>query len=50
MLLIENNSASDTIVQKILATHNPEFISPTAYYFYNYLMHPVKPGEFYCIC
>ena len=50
MLLIENNSASDTIVQKILATHNPEFISPTAYYFYNYLMHPVKPEEFYCIC
>ena len=50
MLLIENNSASDIIVQKILLTHKYEFTSPTAYYFYNYLMKPVKSHEFYCIC
>ena len=50
MLLIENIGASDTIVQKILLVHKPQFISPTAYYFYNYLMKPVKSHEFYCIC
>jgi len=50
MLLIENTGASDTIVQKILPAHKPQFISPTAYYFYNYLMKPVKSHEFYCIC
>ena len=50
LLLIENNSASNVLVQSILKSHQPIVISPTAYYFYNYLIRPVKPHEFYCIC
>lgn len=50
MLLIENNGASNKLVDKILLTHRPVLISPTAFYFYNYLLRPFKPHEFYCIC
>lgn len=50
MLLIENNSDSNVLVNKIKITHKPTVISPTAYYFYNYLMKPVSPDDFYCIC
>ena len=50
MLLIENNGGSNKLVNKILLTHKPDLISPTAYYFYNYLIRPLKPHEFYCIC
>lgn len=50
IISIENNSDTDMIVQKILLTHKPLVVSPTAYYFYNYLTRPVLHKEFYCIC
>lgn len=50
IIQIENNSDTQVIINKILASHIPMIVSKSAYYFYNYLTKPVKPHEFYCIC
>jgi len=49
-LLIENISHNYTIIENIIKKHTPYFVSPTAYYFYNFAMTPVKENKALIIC
>ena len=49
-LLIENISHNYKIIENIIEKHTPCFVSPTAYYFYNFAMRPIKEQDSLIIC
>ena len=49
-LLIENISHNYKIIENIIKKHSPYIVSPTAYYFYNFAMTPVKEDKALIIC
>ncbi len=49
-LIIENISHNYKIIENILKDHTPYFVSPTAYYFYNFAIRPVNDHESLIIC
>ncbi len=49
-LLIENISHNYKIIENIIKKHSPYLVSPTAYYFYNFAMTPVKEDKALIIC
>jgi len=44
-ILIENISNNDTIIQNILINTKSHFVSPTAFFLYNYALHPLAPKD-----
>jgi len=49
-LIIENISHNYQIIENIIKEHTPYFVSPTAYYFYNFATRPVREREALIIC
>ena len=49
-LIIENISHNYKIIENIIKEHTPYFVSPTAYYFYNFATRPVREREALIIC
>lgn len=48
-LIIEENSHTGIVLQNILIKHSPLFVSPTAYYFYNYASLPFMKHDVFII-
>ncbi len=44
-LIIENTSNSYPIIKQILNNHTPYSVTPTAYYFYNFAITPIKESN-----
>ena len=49
-LIIENISHNYKIIENIIKEHTPYFVSPTAYYFYNFATRPVLERNVLIIC
>ena len=49
-LIIENISHNYKIIENIIKEHTPYFVSPTAYYFYNFATLPVLEKNVLIIC
>ena len=49
-LIIENISHNYKIIENIIKEHTPYFVSPTAYYFYNFATRPVLEKDVLIIC
>ena len=49
-LIIENISHNYKIIENIIKEHTPYFVSPTAYYFYNFATRPVLEKNVLIIC
>ena len=51
LITIENISHNNIIIKYILSLNNLCRIkSPTAYFFYNYILRPIKPDEVFILC
>uniref|UniRef100_A0A6C0BS62 glycylpeptide N-tetradecanoyltransferase n=1 Tax=viral metagenome TaxID=1070528 RepID=A0A6C0BS62_9ZZZZ len=48
-LSIENISHNYLIIQKIILSKKPVFVSPSAFYFYNFAYTPISPHNFFAI-
>ena len=49
-LIMENISHNYKIIENIIKEHTPYFVSPTAYYFYNFATRPVLEKDVLIIC
>ena len=49
-LIMENISHNYKIIENIIKEHTPYFVSPTAYYFYNFATRPVLEKDALIIC
>ena len=49
-LIIENISHNYKIIENIIKEHTPYFVSPTAYYFYNFATRPLLERNVLIIC
>jgi hypothetical protein len=48
--VLEEVSDNDIIISDLVLRSRPEFISPTAYFFYNYVSHTFQPKRVFIIC
>jgi len=49
-LLIENIAHNNTLINNIILKHSPYIVSPTAFYFYNFALRPIKENKTLIIC